>query len=134
MHIVFLRLTSSHLNLSAVQKNFVQVVRAVELSLGIPVSGMPALSSSSSSRNVTSSLAALSSTQGLFNAEVRQVLFEMTPVLVKVALQLAMNLNFDQGGLRSSLSRRKAIVTKCVVDLLRCLECTALNGKAVLWI
>jgi hypothetical protein len=96
----------------SVQKNFVQVVRAVELALGIPVSGVAPLSVPSSSRNVTGALSAASSLPDLFNPEVRQVLQDMVPVLIKVALQLSLNLNFDQQGLRMELRRKSPLITK----------------------
>lgn len=96
----------------SVQKNFVQVVRAVELALGIPVSGAAPLSVPSPSRNVTGALSAASSSPDLFNSEVRQVLQDMVPVLIQVALQLSLNLNFDQQGLRMELKRKSPLITK----------------------
>ncbi|KAJ2915952.1 hypothetical protein MD484_g4479, partial [Candolleomyces efflorescens] len=93
------------------QKNFVQVVRAVELALGIHVRGVAPLSGPSSSRNVTGALSAASSSPNFFNSEVRQVLQDMVPVLIKVAQQLSLNLIFDQQGLRVQLKRRSPLIT-----------------------
>ncbi|KAJ2930020.1 hypothetical protein H1R20_g7076, partial [Candolleomyces eurysporus] len=93
------------------QKNFVQVVRAVELALGIPVSGVAPLSVLSSSRNVTAALSAASGLPNLFDSEIRQVLQDMIPVLTKVAMQLTLNLNFDHQGLKVDLGRKSPLIT-----------------------
>ncbi|TEB33243.1 glycoside hydrolase family 5 protein [Coprinellus micaceus] len=93
------------------QKNFVKVIRAVELSLGIPVPGVNPGPSILSSHNVTAALATLSENKDVFNDEVRQVLKDMVPVLVKVAVQLAANINLDKQDLRATLRKKKALTT-----------------------
>jgi len=91
----------------AVQKNFVQVVRAVEWALGIPVPGYSPMPDSGS-RNATScfSTAAESS---LFSDEVRQVLQDSIPVFTQVARQLTLVPDFNHAS-----QRRQPLVTTCV--------------------
>jgi hypothetical protein len=95
-----------------VQKNFVQVIRAVELTLGIPpVSGQvpPILASQV---NVASALSAAATLQNIFNPEVCKVLKDAAPIFAQVAQQLVLNTRFEPGGLRSILQQRTALVTK----------------------
>jgi hypothetical protein len=89
----------------------VKIIRAVELSLGIPVPGVNPAPSILSSHNVTAALATLSENKDVFNDELRQVLKDMVPVLVKVAVQLAVNINLDKQDLRATLRKKKALTT-----------------------
>jgi hypothetical protein len=57
----------------AVSKNFVQVVRAVELTLGIPIPGIHASDDYSKAANVTDGMRRVSDSS-LFNSEVRKAL------------------------------------------------------------
>ncbi|KAF9466200.1 glycoside hydrolase family 5 protein [Collybia nuda] len=76
------------------QKQFVQVIRAVEIVLGIPVPGMPAQSFSTS--NFTQALVQASSSSA-FSQEVRSVLLDTAPILQGVAGQLSLDLfHFSQ--------------------------------------
>ncbi|KIM44393.1 glycoside hydrolase family 5 protein [Hebeloma cylindrosporum] len=95
------------------QKNFVQTVRAVEISLGIPVPGLkcPPSPRLSAANNVTSAFGMVSTLSSIFNPEVLRVLVDAVPVFEQVARQLRLNTAFSQGGLRRRLSRRKALVT-----------------------
>ncbi|KAF8159297.1 glycoside hydrolase family 5 protein [Crassisporium funariophilum] len=98
--------------LGGFQKNFVQTVRAVEFSLGVPVPGISLASSIvQSSKNATAALSASATLSSIFNSEVRKVLQDAVPIIAKVSLQLALNVAFDQGGLRSSLGGRQPLVT-----------------------
>lgn len=93
------------------QKNFVQVIRAVELTLGIPpVSGeVPPILASQV--NVSSALSAAATLQNIFNPEVCKVLKDAAPIFAQVAQQLILNTRFELGGLRSILQQRTALVT-----------------------
>jgi hypothetical protein len=97
--------------LGGFDKDFVEVVRAVELSLGIPVAGISPFDGFSSASNVTSALSTATTLSSIFNSEVLQVLRDTIPVLAEVAEQLSLNTVFDQGGLRSLLSKRTELVT-----------------------
>lgn len=96
-----------------VQKNFVQVVRAVELLLGIPVPGLTPLPRGHAKPTIASVFSHVSQLENIFNAEVRKVLVDMLPVLLKVALQISLNL--DQSlGLARGVRNTDAITTKYV--------------------
>ena len=99
--------------MSTVQKNFVKVVRAVEFILGISNSGSASRASATSwQRGVAS---ASSSTNGLFNDEVKAVLKEAVPIFAKVAIELAVPAIFDLGIASFSLdNRRQPLMTKYV--------------------
>jgi len=101
-----------------VQKNFVQTVRAVEISLGIPVPGFNPLSSPrlGVALNVTSAFTIAATLSSIFNTEVTQVLADAAPIFQQVARQLGLNTAFAEGGLRWRLSRRSALVTKYVIS------------------
>ncbi|KAF9563619.1 glycoside hydrolase family 5 protein [Agrocybe pediades] len=86
------------------QKNFVQVVRAVEWSLGIPVPGYSPLSSSALG-NATFSFSTAAGSS-FFNSEVRQVLEDAIPVFTKVAQQIGL-----VPDLSSLFKKRKPLVT-----------------------
>lgn len=86
-------------------------MRAVEISLGIPVPGitLPESSSVSSASNATGALSGAATS--IFNAEVRQVLLDAIPILAQVVEQLSINTVFGQNGLRSLLKERQPLVT-----------------------
>ncbi|KIM44396.1 glycoside hydrolase family 5 protein [Hebeloma cylindrosporum] len=95
------------------QKNFVQTVRAVEISLGIPVPDLnsPALPRLRDANNVTSAFAIVANSSSVFSSEVLQVLVDAAPVFEQVARQLTLNTDFALGGLRCHLSRRRTLIT-----------------------
>ncbi|KAI0792213.1 glycoside hydrolase family 5 protein [Abortiporus biennis] len=78
------------------QKNFVKVVRAVELVLGIPVPGVE-LSSRLTSSNFTSALttAIATNSNGFFNAEVKSALKAAVPILIEIGNELSIPTIFD---------------------------------------
>lgn len=112
----FLKVSQTYLDAhpSVVQKNFVKVVRAIELSLGVAVPGVSPIPGIVTSRNVTAALTSLSNAKDIFSEEIRQVLKDMVPVFAKVAVQLAMNLNLDKQDLRAALRKKKALTTTYV--------------------
>jgi len=75
-------------NYGAFQKNFVDVVRAVELTLGLPVEGL-SLGVEISTSNFTAALVQVANASTLFNADVRGALAAAAPILVDLAVQLA---------------------------------------------
>lgn len=89
-----------------VQKNFVDTVRAVELILGIPVQGM-SLDTQISTNNFTAALGQVANASTIFNAEVREALAAAAPILVELAVQLAvpalLDVNLGGGVDRTSL-------------------------------
>jgi len=101
-----------------VQKNFVQTVRAVEISLGIPVPGinLPPSPRLGAARDIASAFTIVSTLSSIFNPEVLQVLIDAIPVFEQVAEQLDLNTAFAQGGLRRRLARRGVLVTKYVTS------------------
>ncbi|KAH6915732.1 glycoside hydrolase family 5 protein [Coprinopsis sp. MPI-PUGE-AT-0042] len=97
------------------QRDFVQIVRAVEMGLGIfsPLDyssgGVP--SELLVAASVESAMATVSVKFPKFSAQVRRSLVEMVPVFVQVAKQLAVNTNFNVRGLRSHLKQRQPLYT-----------------------
>lgn len=94
-----------------VQKNFVQVVRGVELALGISVPGFETqFNSLPVSVSLTAALAAIG-TRNIFNAEVASVLTDAAPIILKIANQFSLSsiLNFSRKPVTASL-----LSTKCV--------------------
>ncbi|KAI0630905.1 glycoside hydrolase family 5 protein [Trametes polyzona] len=87
------------------QKNFVQVIRAVELILGIPVPGL-SLDVQIKTSNFTSALGAAASASNLFNHEVKLALTEAIPILVELGFELTLpavfNFNMAASPLRNS--------------------------------
>lgn len=75
-------------DLWVVQKNFVDTVRAVELLLGIPVSGM-SLGTQITTTNFTQALDDASSLSNVFNENVRAALAAAAPILVDLAIELS---------------------------------------------
>lgn len=76
---------SQFLSLRTVQKNFVQIIRAIELTLGIPVpsSNFPASVLPSVSNNFTAALIATTSAP-MFSKEVQVALLEAIPILLEI--------------------------------------------------
>ncbi|KDR80884.1 hypothetical protein GALMADRAFT_60653 [Galerina marginata CBS 339.88] len=97
--------------LGGFQKNFVETVRAVELTLGIRVPGVSPLAEFNSAANVTSAFSTATTLSSIFNSEVRDVLRDAIPILVEVTRQLSVNTAFAQEGLRSSLAARRPLIT-----------------------
>lgn len=94
------------------QKNFVQVVRAVELLLGIHVPGYAAPASFASASSVTAGFQTSATTFGnRFNPEVVQVLKDATLIFAEVVKQLGTNTVYSQADLRGRLQRRNSLVT-----------------------
>jgi hypothetical protein len=90
----------------------VQVVRAVELLLGIHVPGYAAPASFAVASNVTSGFQTSATTFGhMFTPEVVQVLKDATPILFEVVKQLGTNVVYSQADLRGRLRRRSSLVT-----------------------
>lgn len=116
--LIFDQFIYTYVSAIIVQKNFVQTVRAVEISLCIPVPDInpPSSSRLSAAENVTSAFAVASTLSSIFNPEVLQVLNDAAPIFEQVARQLELNTAFAQGGLRLRLSRRRALVTKYVIS------------------
>ena len=95
-----------------VQKNFVRVVRAVELVLGIPVPGVQ-LSSKITTGNFTAAITAAASTDtsDIFSDEVKAALREAAPILLQMAIELAIPtiFNFQSGSVHN---QREPLTTK----------------------
>ncbi|KAF8651858.1 hypothetical protein AX16_004632 [Volvariella volvacea WC 439] len=73
------------------QKNFVQVVRAVEFGLGMPIPGQdrsPIVGPSG--LNITSALAQVTQLRDIFNDEVRSVLRDAQPIITKLIIELGL--------------------------------------------
>ncbi|KAH6915731.1 glycoside hydrolase family 5 protein [Coprinopsis sp. MPI-PUGE-AT-0042] len=98
------------------QKNFVQMVRAVEIGLGVYNPLEMDLKVSLPTNLLTgidlgASLTAMSAMPTLFNSEVRRALLEMVPVFLRVSLQLAINTDFNKQDLRALLRKRSPLYT-----------------------
>ena len=81
-------LSTIDLTSRVVQKNFVDTVRAVELLLGIPVQGM-SLGTEITTTNFTQALDDASNLTNIFNENVRAALAAAAPILVDLAVELA---------------------------------------------
>ena len=79
---------------SPVTKNFVQVVRAVELFLGVRSAGLQA-SAVQVFPNVTLSFEAAAQLPPLFSPEVRKALQDAIPILLKLGAQIPLTNLFD---------------------------------------
>ncbi|KAF8075187.1 glycoside hydrolase family 5 protein [Lyophyllum atratum] len=77
------------------QKNFVRVVRAVEYLLGLPVPSLNLKAKSNISANVTASLEAAAVLPPAFPEEVRSVILEAIPILLKIGVQLSVKEMFS---------------------------------------
>ncbi|CAL1714506.1 unnamed protein product [Somion occarium] len=93
------------------QKNFVKVVRAVELTLGIPVPGVQ-LDMKVQTKNFTSALTSVASTStsDIFNAEVKSALLASVPILVELGFELSIGSIFSFN-LATANSQREPLVT-----------------------
>lgn len=105
----------ARLDIGAVQQNFVKVVRAVELILGIPVPGVQ-LATKPNTSNFTSAITAVTASANLtsiFNDEVTSALKDAVPILVQVGYQLTVPAIFDFNLASAPLhSQREPLVTK----------------------
>ena len=91
----------------------------MEHSLGIsdPLSGLiPTSLNNENPLNVTQAIATTATLSSILTSEVCKVLQEAGPIIFQIALDLGINLAFEQGGLRSSLSTRRPLVTKYVLN------------------
>jgi hypothetical protein len=84
------------------QQNFVDVVRAVEFSLGIPISG---INSPSPPGGGVPGAFGYTAERNIFNAEVKSVLEDSIPVIVQMALKFGISgvLEFFPKGMGESL-------------------------------
>lgn len=99
---------------NAVEKNFVQTIRAVEYSLSIADS-LPGLTldlTNGKPSNVTQALAMTATLSSVLSSEVCTVLQEAIPIVLEIALELNINLGFGQDGLGSCLSSKRPLVSK----------------------
>jgi hypothetical protein len=99
-----------------VEKNFVQTVRAVEHSLGFSDS-LPGLTpwDRGNPSNATQAIATTATLFSVLDSEVCKVLQEAVPIILEIALELNINLVFEQDGLGSFLSTGRSLVTMCVL-------------------
>lgn len=108
-----------------VQKEFVDTVRAVELTLGIPVPGL-SLDTQINTSNFTEALGQVASLSTIFNSNVREALAAAAPMLVDLAVQLSVPALLDTS-LASGLPSRNTLVTTCAIpSFRRCLRLTVL--------
>ena len=116
------------------EKNFVQTVRAVEYSLGIPDSlpGLIPRSDNGNPLNVTQAIATTATLSSFLAPEVCKVLQEAVPIILQIALELGINLAFEQDGLGSYLSTRP-LVTKYVLKS-EFVSTQHVDNITVLWI
>ena len=100
-----------------VQKKFVETVRAVEHSLGISDSLLPLIPTLENGNflNVTEAIATIATLSSILTSEICEVLQEAIPIICQIALELDINLVFEQDGLGSFLSTRRPLVTTCVL-------------------
>ncbi|KAJ3512951.1 hypothetical protein NLJ89_g3223 [Agrocybe chaxingu] len=93
-------------------KNFAQIIRAVEIALGIPVPGIAIGISANlaSAANVTAAVSQAASLSSIFNPEVRRALRDAIPMILYAANQLGMNTIFGLDGLRNLLRKRQPLV------------------------
>jgi glucan endo-1,6-beta-glucosidase len=77
-----------------VQKSFVQVVRAVELALGIPVPGQQQWRGPSGLVNATAAFTAVAASN-LFTEQVRDVLMDAAPMIARIGSKLVIPALFD---------------------------------------
>jgi len=91
------------------QKNFVDTVRAVELTLGIPIPGM-SLDTQISTTNFTEALGQVANASTIFNSNVRAALAQAVPMLVELAIQLSVPALLDTT-LATGIASRTTLVT-----------------------
>lgn len=100
--------------LPAVQKNFVQVIRAVECMLGISVPGYQSFQTPPNA-NFTFTMAQASS--AITNLEVQKAVAQAIPILLQISLQLKIDVISDSATfLAGSATRKKAapLMSMCV--------------------
>ena len=97
-------------------KKFVQTVRAVEHSLGISdsLSDLIPYLDNGNPLNATQAIAKTAMLSSFLSPEVCNVLQEAAPIILQIALDLDINLVFEQDGLGSFLSTRRPLVTTYV--------------------
>lgn len=114
--------SASYSDPSVVQKNFVRVVRAMELALGVSVPGTSHFSVSGSANfTIAITSAVNTASTNIFTPEVKSVLEQSVPILLSVGHDLGILSIFDFGQEKApKLNSREALVTKYVVpfDLL----------------
>ncbi|KAG2152572.1 glycoside hydrolase family 5 protein [Suillus bovinus] len=90
-------------NYGTFQKNFVQVIRAVELILGIfvPSSGLSLSVSPSVSTNFTAALSATSSAS-IFPVEVQAALLDAVPILLEIGVECGLQAIFETSPFKPS--------------------------------
>jgi len=95
------------------EKNFVQTVRAVEHSLGFSNSlpGLIPIFDNEDPKNVTQAIATTATLSSFLTPEVCKVLEEAVPIILQIALDLDINLAFEQDGFGSFSSTRRPLVT-----------------------
>ncbi|KAK7686302.1 hypothetical protein QCA50_010526 [Cerrena zonata] len=95
------------------QKNFVRVIRAVELTLGVSVPGVQ-FSFDIQTSNFTAALATVansnSNPSNIFTPEVKSVLLDTIPVLLEMGIELSLGSIF-KFNLASARSNREPLVT-----------------------
>lgn len=77
-----------------VQKNFVQVVRAIELVLGMPIPGPATCKLKQPPTNITAAMAQVASLK-MFSPEVASVLKDSMPIILKLATELGLDGSVD---------------------------------------
>ena len=88
----------------------------MEASLGISESFPElhsALINTGTPSNVTQSLATAATLSSFLTSEICQVLQDAIPIILQIALDLNINVDFEHGGLWSLLSTKRQLVTRC---------------------
>ncbi|OJT07167.1 Glucan endo-1,6-beta-glucosidase B [Trametes pubescens] len=98
------------------QKNFVQVIRAVELILGIAVPGM-SLDVQLHTSNFTSAITAAVGGNNIFNSEVKSALTEAVPILVELGFELAISSIFNFNSASSPLRNTRQPLVANFMDI-----------------
>jgi hypothetical protein len=100
---------------NVVEKNFVQTMRAVEHSLGIPDSlpGQSSVLNLGNVLNATQAFATTATLSTILSSEVCKVLQEAIPIILQIALELNIDLAFGQDGLGPSSCTRRSLVSRC---------------------
>lgn len=96
-----------------VQKNFVKIVRAIELILGVPVPGLE-LPTNLTSTNYTLVISTIlnTTTNDIFTPEIKSVLQDSVPILVQLGTDIGIFTIFDFSQTITPLHSRDALVTK----------------------
>jgi len=119
---VLLCVLSWFLNLHVVQENFVQIIRAVELTLGIsvPSSNLSLSVPASVSNNFTAALIETSSAT-IFSAQVQAALLEAVPIIMGIGVTYGLQTIFEASPFKQSGT---PLVAKwvCYMFLLGCID------------